>query len=317
MQSADCVLVDGTFWTDEEMIGLGLSKKRARDIGHLPQSGAGRHARVAGPSCPQRTRRILIHINNTNPILDEDSAERAELRAPRHRGRLATAWRSSCERDALDARRNSSAAARARPRLPHPPSLQRDAQHRQGDARSRSAAGWRTASTTRSTSRSRMPRSSPTATTAPCGATGCSASSITTATAMTRAASTRGCAWPRRWDCTRAGGARAWRRCVPGVRFAVDAYVNFARRAPWPEAVCSSLTELFAPEIHKQRLATWPRALSVDRAGGPEVLPEPREPGAARRRVRAGDRRSSASARARSRSGRSRCCSSSSTCCGR
>jgi pyrroloquinoline-quinone synthase len=46
---------------------------------------------------------------------------------------------------------------------------------------------------------------------------------------------------------------------LPGVRFAVDAYVNFARRAPWPEAVCSSLTELFAPEIHKQRLANWPQ----------------------------------------------------------
>jgi pyrroloquinoline-quinone synthase len=45
---------------------------------------------------------------------------------------------------------------------------------------------------------------------------------------------------------------------LPGVCFAVDAYVNFARRAPWQEAVCSSLTELFAPEIHKQRLANWP-----------------------------------------------------------
>jgi pyrroloquinoline-quinone synthase len=45
---------------------------------------------------------------------------------------------------------------------------------------------------------------------------------------------------------------------LPGVRFAVDAYVNFARRAPWPEAVCASLTELFAPEIHRQRLASWP-----------------------------------------------------------
>jgi len=44
----------------------------------------------------------------------------------------------------------------------------------------------------------------------------------------------------------------------PGVRFAVDAYVNFARRAPWQEAACSSLTELFAPQIHKQRLASWP-----------------------------------------------------------
>ena len=45
---------------------------------------------------------------------------------------------------------------------------------------------------------------------------------------------------------------------LPGVRFAVDAYVNFARRAPWPEGVCASLTELFAPEIHRQRLASWP-----------------------------------------------------------
>jgi pyrroloquinoline-quinone synthase len=48
------------------------------------------------------------------------------------------------------------------------------------------------------------------------------------------------------------------RHVVPGVRFAVDAYVNFARRAPWQEAVCSSLSELFAPEIHQQRLANWP-----------------------------------------------------------
>jgi pyrroloquinoline-quinone synthase len=45
---------------------------------------------------------------------------------------------------------------------------------------------------------------------------------------------------------------------VPGVRFAVDAYVDFARRRPWQESVCASLTELFAPQIHKERLATWP-----------------------------------------------------------
>jgi pyrroloquinoline-quinone synthase len=55
---------------------------------------------------------------------------------------------------------------------------------------------------------------------------------------------------------------------LPGVRFAVDAYVNFARRAPWQEAVCASLTELFAPEIHKQRLANWPTHYPwIDRAG--------------------------------------------------
>ena len=45
---------------------------------------------------------------------------------------------------------------------------------------------------------------------------------------------------------------------LPGVRFAVDAYVNFARRANWQEAACSSLTELFAPSIHQKRLASWP-----------------------------------------------------------
>ncbi|WP_342130951.1 pyrroloquinoline-quinone synthase PqqC [Hydrogenophaga sp. OTU3427] len=72
-----------------------------------------------------------------------------------------------------------------------------------------------------------------------------------------------------------AGGIEAWTRLgeavgiarddlwslqgvVPAVRFACDAYVNFAARAPWQEAVCSSLTEMFAPQIHKDRLATWP-----------------------------------------------------------
>ncbi len=48
------------------------------------------------------------------------------------------------------------------------------------------------------------------------------------------------------------------RLVLPGVRFAVDAYVNFVRSAPWMEAVCSSLTELFAPTIHRARLSTWP-----------------------------------------------------------
>jgi pyrroloquinoline quinone biosynthesis protein B len=79
MQSADCVLVDGTFWTDEEMIGLGVSKKRARDIGHLPQSGAGGMLEWLD-RLPATVRKILIHINNTNPILDESSAPAAELK---------------------------------------------------------------------------------------------------------------------------------------------------------------------------------------------------------------------------------------------
>jgi pyrroloquinoline quinone biosynthesis protein B len=77
LAQADAVMVDGTFWTDDEMIRLGISKKRARDIGHLPQSGDGGMIAVLRP-LPAR-RKILIHINNTNPILDEDSPERAQL----------------------------------------------------------------------------------------------------------------------------------------------------------------------------------------------------------------------------------------------
>jgi pyrroloquinoline quinone biosynthesis protein B len=78
MQSAACVMVDGTFWTDDEMIRLGASKKRARDIGHLAQSGVGGMLEWFD-KLPPSTRKILIHINNTNPILDEDSEQAAEL----------------------------------------------------------------------------------------------------------------------------------------------------------------------------------------------------------------------------------------------
>ena len=78
MESAACVLVDGTFWSDEEMLLLGLSRKRACDMGHLALSGPGGMLEWLG-RLPATTRKILIHVNNTNPILDEDSPERAEL----------------------------------------------------------------------------------------------------------------------------------------------------------------------------------------------------------------------------------------------
>jgi pyrroloquinoline quinone biosynthesis protein B len=77
LEKADCVMVDGTFWTDDEMIRLGVSKKRARDIGHLPQSGAGGMIEILKPL--KASRKVLIHINNTNPILNEDSPEHQEL----------------------------------------------------------------------------------------------------------------------------------------------------------------------------------------------------------------------------------------------
>jgi pyrroloquinoline quinone biosynthesis protein B len=79
MGQADCLLVDGTLWRDDEMIHAGVGDKLGSAMGHLPQSGAGGMLEVL-ERLP-KPRKVLIHINNTNPILDEDSAERAELDA--------------------------------------------------------------------------------------------------------------------------------------------------------------------------------------------------------------------------------------------
>ena len=79
MQAASCVMVDGTFWSDEEMIRLGVSRRHARDLGHLPQSGAGGMLEWLD-RLPPSSRKVLIHINNTNPILDESWPQSLELR---------------------------------------------------------------------------------------------------------------------------------------------------------------------------------------------------------------------------------------------
>ena len=86
MRRADCLLVDGTLWRDDEMIVTEVGDKLGSTMGHLPQSGPGGMIEVLeGLPAEQK---ILIHINNTNPILDLDSAERAELNA---RG-IGVAW---------------------------------------------------------------------------------------------------------------------------------------------------------------------------------------------------------------------------------
>ncbi len=78
LERADLILVDGTFWRQDEMVAQGLSRQSAADMGHLPQSGPGGMIEVLDRL--PRARKVLIHINNTNPILDEDSPERATLR---------------------------------------------------------------------------------------------------------------------------------------------------------------------------------------------------------------------------------------------
>ncbi|HKT47522.1 MAG TPA: MBL fold metallo-hydrolase [Candidatus Acidoferrales bacterium] len=71
--SADVALLDGTFWTDDELMRTGRSKKSAREIDHLPLSGP--DGLLAQCPSDAKARKILIHINNTNPILKEDSSE--------------------------------------------------------------------------------------------------------------------------------------------------------------------------------------------------------------------------------------------------
>jgi pyrroloquinoline quinone biosynthesis protein B len=77
MEEADCLLVDGTCWTNDEMKSLGIANKMSLDMGHLPQSGPGGMIEVLRPLPAEK--KVLIHINNTNPILREDSDQRQLL----------------------------------------------------------------------------------------------------------------------------------------------------------------------------------------------------------------------------------------------
>ena len=70
----DCLLVDGTFWLDDEMTSLGLSKRTAREMGHVPIGGEG--GSLEWLRTLNVPRRIYTHINNTNPILRRNSRER-------------------------------------------------------------------------------------------------------------------------------------------------------------------------------------------------------------------------------------------------
>ena len=77
MEKADLLLVDGTFWTEDEMQTQGINNHMAAEMGHLPQSGE--RGMIELLDIFPNKRKILIHINNTNPILRQDSKERAIL----------------------------------------------------------------------------------------------------------------------------------------------------------------------------------------------------------------------------------------------
>lgn len=79
LDGAALLLFDGTVWTDDELRRAGVGEKTGRRMGHQPLSGEdGSLAALAGLSLG---RRVLVHINNTNPLLRSDSAERAQAAA--------------------------------------------------------------------------------------------------------------------------------------------------------------------------------------------------------------------------------------------
>ena len=79
LESVDLVLFDGTFWSDDELIRVQGSGATAREMGHVPVSGRdGSLCQLAGL---RRPRKVFIHVNNTNPMLDESSPEYRDVRA--------------------------------------------------------------------------------------------------------------------------------------------------------------------------------------------------------------------------------------------
>lgn len=79
LAEVDCLLVDGTFWSDDEMMRRGIGNKRAADMGHLPLSGDG--GMISALARLPHPVKYLIHINNTNPVLNVHSPEYAALGA--------------------------------------------------------------------------------------------------------------------------------------------------------------------------------------------------------------------------------------------
>ncbi len=78
VDECDLALLDGTFWKDDELIQAKRSRRTARDMGHLPLSGE--QGMLRRPFRLGKTKRVLIHINNTNPVLNEESPEHRAVR---------------------------------------------------------------------------------------------------------------------------------------------------------------------------------------------------------------------------------------------
>ena len=126
-----------------------------------------------------------------------------------------------------------------------------------GSRRGSSRGGWPTASPTSAWCRARTPRSCRTVPTPRCAASGSAGSSTTTEPARAKAGSSSGSGLAWRSACR----ARRWRTsgtCCHRSGLSAESYVTFCKTRPWVQACASSLTELFAPKIHAQRIEAFP-----------------------------------------------------------
>ena len=272
LAACDVVLVDGTFWRDDELAQLGISTRSARDMGHLPLSGTRRDPRGAraARATAQGARAHQQHEPDPARGLSRagggaSRGRRCCLRWPRDRAMTETATRRTARR-AVAARGVRRPPARAGDALPQPAPLPQADGRWRAHARGAAALGREPLL---------LPEVHP----------------------LKDAAILSNCPevevrreWIRRiidHDGTTdgTGGIESWlrlgealgvsrdelvseRRVLPAVRYAVDAYVNFARQKPWIEAVASSLTELFGPAAIRVRLEALERHYEwIDPAG--------------------------------------------------
>ena len=269
MASADVMLVDGTFWTDDEMIRLGLSKKTGADMGHLPQSGPGGMIEVLDSTTRRRRAQGADpHQQHATRSSTRTGPERRDADRARHRGGVRRHGDrtvsmhgdpSMTRDDAKPAwtRAEFEAQLRAQGRayhIHHPFNVMLNS----GGCSREQIRGWVANrfyyQINIPLKDARDPLELPGSRDAP----PLGAAHPRSRRLRRRSRRHRSMGAARRCGRPVARGAVVLEHVLPGVRFAVDAYVNFARRAPWQEAVCSSLTEMFAPQIHKERLADWP-----------------------------------------------------------
>ena len=250
---------DGTFWSEDELVAQRPGQRARARHGARRRSAATAAASRALARVARAPRRVYTHINNTNPILAQDSPERAARRARRLGGRLRRPGDRAVTRRRARSRRRVRRAAprRGRAALPRPPPVPRA--HARGRALARAAPALGAEPLLLPDAHPHQGRAHPLEERRPGVPPRVDPPHRTTTTGRRKGEG--GLAeWLRlaRGRRARRGrGALVPRGCCPAVRFACDAYVELVRERPLVEAVASSLTEHFAPDIMRTRIAAW------------------------------------------------------------